>query len=85
MFSFIKKLFCNCEHSKINHKPISEPDKNHLHHQFLKQNFSQRRTVLIIYFIDILFRIVKICISERYLSVVFLLAVFFSRIVKSIK
>lgn len=44
----------------VNHKPISEPDKNHLHHQFLKQNFSQRRTVLIIYFIDILFAIASI-------------------------
>lgn len=39
----------------INHKPISMPDKNHLHHQFLKKNFSQRRTVLTIYFIDLLF------------------------------
>ena len=39
----------------VNHKPISMPDKNHLHHQFLKNNFSQRKTVLIIYFIDILF------------------------------
>ena len=39
----------------INHKPISMPDKNHLHHQFLKKNFSQRRTVLIIYVIDLLF------------------------------
>ena len=36
------------------------PDKNHLHHQFLKQNFSQKRTVLIIYFIDILFAIASI-------------------------
>ena len=44
----------------INHKPISMPDKNHLHHQFLKQHFSQRRTVLIIYFIDILFAIASI-------------------------
>ena len=39
----------------INHKPISMPDKNHLHHQFLKKNFSQKKTVLIIYFIDFLF------------------------------
>lgn len=39
----------------INHKPISMPDKNHLHHQFLKQHFSQKKTVLIIYFIDLLF------------------------------
>ena len=40
----------------INHKPISMPDKNHLHHQFLKKNFSQRRTVLTIYFIDLFFQ-----------------------------
>ena len=39
----------------INHKPISMPDKNHLHHQFLKRKFSQKKTVLIIYLIDILF------------------------------
>lgn len=44
----------------INHKPISEPDKNHLHHQLLKQNFSQKRTVLTIYLIDILFAIASI-------------------------
>jgi UDP-GlcNAc:undecaprenyl-phosphate GlcNAc-1-phosphate transferase len=44
----------------INHKPISMPDKNHLHHQFLKQNFSQRRTVLTIYLIDFLFAIASI-------------------------
>lgn len=44
----------------INKKPISMPDKNHLHHQFLKQKFSQKKTVLIIYFIDILFAIASI-------------------------
>lgn len=44
----------------INHKPISMPDKNHLHHQFLKRNFSQRRTVLTIYFIDLLFAVASV-------------------------
>ena len=39
----------------INHKPIGEPDKNHLHHQLLKLKFSQKKTVLIIYLVDILF------------------------------
>ena len=34
---------------------ISTPDKFHIHHQFLKRNFSQRQTVLIIYLIDALF------------------------------
>jgi len=44
----------------IKHKPISEGDKDHMHHQFLKMNFSQRKTVLIIYFINILFSIAAI-------------------------
>lgn len=44
----------------INHKPISMPDKNHLHHQLLNMKFSQRTTVLIIYAVDILFAIVSI-------------------------
>ena len=34
---------------------ISTPDKFHIHHQLLKRNFSQRTTVLIIYFVDLLF------------------------------
>lgn len=36
-------------------KPIFSADKEHLHHQLLGMNFSQRTTVLIIYLIDILF------------------------------
>ena len=44
----------------INHKPIGMPDKNHLHHQLLNLKFSQRRTVLIIYLVDILFAIASI-------------------------
>jgi len=39
----------------INHKPIGMPDKSHLHHQLLNLKFSQKRTVLIIYLVDILF------------------------------
>jgi UDP-GlcNAc:undecaprenyl-phosphate GlcNAc-1-phosphate transferase len=45
---------------KLKGKPIFEADKEHLHHQFLKMHLSQRRTVLIIYFIDILFSITSI-------------------------
>lgn len=44
----------------INHKPISAPDKNHFHHQLLKLNLGQCKTVLIIYFIDILFAVASI-------------------------
>lgn len=36
-------------------KPIFSADKEHLHHQLLGMNFSQRTTVLIIYAIDIFF------------------------------
>ena len=39
----------------INKKKIDEPDKEHLHHQLLKLNLSHRNTVLVIYFIDMLF------------------------------
>lgn len=35
-------------------------DKEHTHHQILKMNFSQRNTVLIIYFINILFSLASI-------------------------
>ena len=44
----------------ISHKPIIESDKNHLHHQLLKLKLSQRKTVLIIYLVDILFAIASI-------------------------
>lgn len=39
----------------INKKPISEPDRQHLHHQLLNLNLSHRNVVLIIYALDILF------------------------------
>ncbi len=39
----------------LHHQKISAPDKQHLHHQLLKMNFSHRNTVLIIYAINILF------------------------------
>ena len=39
----------------INKKPISEPDRQHLHHQLLNLNLSHRNVVLVIYLVDILF------------------------------
>lgn len=39
---------------------ISTPDKFHIHHQLLKRNFSQKTTVLIIYFVDLLFAVASI-------------------------
>ncbi len=41
-------------------KPIFSADKQHLHHQLLGMNFSQRTTVLIIYGMNILFAIASI-------------------------
>ena len=39
----------------LKRKPIFAADKQHLHHQLLGMNFSQRTTVLIIYGMNILF------------------------------
>lgn len=44
----------------LKHESIAMPDKSHLHHQLLKLNFSIRKSVLIIYLIDILFAIASI-------------------------
>lgn len=52
LFAIIRRI--------INHKPIGMPDKSHLHHQLLNLKFSQRRTVLIIYLVDILFAFASI-------------------------
>ncbi len=41
-------------------QPIFTADKEHMHHQFLKMNFSQRTTVLIVYAINILFSLASI-------------------------
>ena len=49
LFAIIRRL--------LKHESISMPDKSHLHHQLLKLNFSTRKSVLIIYLIDILFAI----------------------------
>lgn len=52
LFAILRRL--------INHKPLGEPDKNHLHHQLLKLRLSQTKTVLVIYLVDILFAIASI-------------------------
>lgn len=39
----------------INHKPITMPDKSHLHHQLLNLGLSHRNVVLVIYLIEIIF------------------------------
>lgn len=44
----------------INKQPIAQADKQHLHHQLLKMNFSHTTAVLIIYYIDALFAFASI-------------------------
>ena len=45
----------------LKHKnPFTNPDKEHLHHQFLKMKFSPKVTLVIIYFITILFSIISV-------------------------
>lgn len=52
LFAIIRRI--------VNHKPIGLPDKEHLHHQLLKLQFSQTKTVLVIYFVDSLFAVASI-------------------------
>jgi len=51
-FAIIRRL--------LKHESIAMPDKCHLHHQLLKLNFSVRKSVLVIYLVDILFAIASI-------------------------
>lgn len=49
---------------KLNHTPISSPDKNHLHHCLLELGFSHRKTVLVIYGISVLFSLLAILMTK---------------------
>lgn len=48
----------------VNKKPISSPDKGHLHHCLLKMGLSHRTTVLTIYLISIFFGTIAIVLSK---------------------
>ena len=52
LFAIIRRL--------LKKQPIFSADKDHIHYQLINMNFSQRKTVLIIYFINILFSIASI-------------------------
>lgn len=77
----------------IHGKKISEPDREHMHHQLLKYRFSHRNTVLIIYGIDILFAAASIFyvlkdpligkIIYGILLIIFIWFVFFTNIITS--
>ena len=57
---------------KLKGKSFFEADKEHLHHQLMKRNYSQRRTVLVIYAMNILFSIASILyvLKDPYLGIV---------------
>lgn len=59
-------------------KPIFSADKEHLHHQLLGMNFSQRTTVLIIYGMNLLFAMASIfyTIKDQTLGVVIYIIIF---------
>ncbi|WP_064091880.1 glycosyltransferase family 4 protein [Rossellomorea aquimaris] len=48
----------------VNKKPISEPDKSHLHHRLLFLGLTHRNTVLAIYGFGILFSVAALLLSE---------------------
>lgn len=48
----------------VHKKPISEPDKNHLHHCLLSMGFSHRKTVLLIYMVSALFALSAVLFSQ---------------------
>ncbi|WP_316570477.1 MraY family glycosyltransferase [Neobacillus sp. YIM B06451] len=48
----------------VNRKPISAPDKSHLHHRLLELGLSHRNTVLAIYAFGILFSAAAVLLSE---------------------
>lgn len=48
----------------VNKKPISQPDKNHLHHRLLQLGFSHRQTVILIYVISAFFGISAIFFNQ---------------------
>lgn len=70
---------------RMNHQPISSPDKNHFHHKLLSFGFSHRQTVLLIYLISFIFSsfAVILTINENF-SIRFLIVVVFLVIVEII-
>ncbi len=76
MFAILRRL--------LKGESISTPDKFHIHHQLLKRNFTQKQTVLIIYFINLLFATASIVffLKDRELgyviySILIIIVIFF--------
>ncbi len=71
----------------VNKKPISAPDKSHLHHRLLAMGFSHRKTVLIIYAFGIFFSVNAIIFTSAtlWLSIILLFVlIFFTEIIAEV-
>lgn len=70
LFAIIRRM--------LKRQPIFSADKEHLHHQLLGMNFSQRTTVLIIYGINILFALSSIfyTLKDPYLGIIIYVILF---------
>lgn len=45
---------------KLNHQPVSQADKHHLHHQLMKMGLTHRQTVLAIYSLSLIFSFISL-------------------------
>ncbi|NHM29980.1 glycosyltransferase family 4 protein [Neobacillus terrae] len=59
-FAIIRRL--------VNKKPLSAPDKSHLHHCLLKAGFSHKQTVLLIYAMSAMFGLAAFIFSQATVS-----------------
>jgi UDP-GlcNAc:undecaprenyl-phosphate GlcNAc-1-phosphate transferase len=57
----------------VNKKPLSAPDKSHLHHCLLKVGFTHRQTVLVIYAMSAFFGIAAVMLTMSTLWVTFII------------
>lgn len=62
----------------LNKKPIGQADKEHIHHQLLK-HLSTRKTILVIYVVDLIFSVVSIfyAIGEKKEMIIFYILLMF--------
>ena len=68
LFAIIRRI--------VNKKPLSSPDKSHLHHCLLRLGYSHRQTVLIIYFMSAVFGVAASLLPKAPLwGAVFIIAV----------
>lgn len=62
----------------VNHRPISEGDRGHLHHRLIDKGLSQKKAVLTLYFVSGLFGLAAILIvlQDAWMAAVILVLVF---------